>query len=736
MKKAKNSANRVFAQAKKQYWSSFCANEVYNHKDMQKVWDKLKHMKNGINLPNCPISLDNMELPSNKEKAEAFAEMFSKYSRTSGLSESCKKYRENQENTDMLQVPQFENNNIINAPITIHEVKDCISTISKKRTSVGIDGISNEMLCHLPHNMTDFLHRFFQKCWNEGAIPDIWKRSIVVPIHKKGKPKTDKNSYRPIALTSHTCKLMEKIILNRLNHHCERYKVIPVNQAGFRKGRSTIDHLVKLTTQVKQQFARRKNILATFFDIKKAYDQVWHHRLLTKIKNIGISGNMYNYLMSFLSNRSIVVRVGGSYSNAKQLQMGLPQGSVIAPILFNILIADLPKDLSKESVLAQFADDICLWMKVTMKRKTPTRTINHTKKIYQCELDKINNFMLENGLTLSLEKTNIMLFNSGSDPEKLPSFMIDGTQLKYVQSVKFLGVFLTSKLSWNSHIDYILNKARKSINFLKIISKQCWGQDTKTLISLATSLVRSRIIYAQEVYFSAPQYLLKKLQNVDCKAYKLAIGVPAHASPLGTYREACVSSLDEQRILSTAKFILKSSTYETFSKREVNLKIETDFAKRAKSIHSLQPIYTFTSDLLNKTNLHEKRIEIKPTFTPIPDWIQNRPDFDLDHTDLAKCNTPYLLKHSVTSYLRKTYENHLKIYTDGSVLDDGNAGAAFYIPALKTEKLYHIGKLYSIFTAELIAIQMALRFISRSSSLFDKDVIFCVDSKSALEAIR
>eukprot|EP00745_Piridium_sociabile_P017582 TRINITY_DN26378_c0_g1_i1.p1 TRINITY_DN26378_c0_g1~~TRINITY_DN26378_c0_g1_i1.p1 ORF type:complete len:149 (+),score=6.34 TRINITY_DN26378_c0_g1_i1:102-548(+) len=125
------------------------------------------------------------------------------------------------------------------------------------------------MLRHLPANVIYFLHSFLQKCWSDGDIPLIWKHSIIVPIHKQGKPRTDKNSYRPIALTSHTCKLMEKVVLNRLTHYCEKYKVIPDNQAGFRKGRCTTDHLVKLTTQVKQQFARRKHIIATFFTSEK-----------------------------------------------------------------------------------------------------------------------------------------------------------------------------------------------------------------------------------------------------------------------------------------------------------------------------------------------------------------------------------------------------------------------------------------------------------------------------------
>ena len=312
------------------------------------------------------------------------------------------------------------------------------------------------MLKHLPQNTLAYLHALFQKCWTSGEMPNIWKHSIVIPIHKQGKPKSDKNSYRPIALTSHVCKLMEKVVLNRLDHYCEKEGVIPKNQAGFRKGRSTIEHLVKLTTQVKQQFARRKNIIATFFDVKKAYDQVWHYKLLQKLKTHNKTGGMFDYIKTFLSNRHIQVRVGNTYSEPRDLHMGLPQGSVISPILFNILIADLPNSLSKDAILAQYADDICMWMRVTMKRTTSKRTLNHIKRLYQNELNKINTFMVDNGLTLSLEKTNILLFDSGSNAIDLPVFT--------------------------------LNKARKSLNVLKIISKQN-GAKTQKLSYILLNLL-------------------------------------------------------------------------------------------------------------------------------------------------------------------------------------------------------------------------------------------------------
>ena len=207
-------------------------------------------------------------------------------------------------------------------------------------------------------------------------MPSYWKQTIVVPVLKPGKCNTDLKNYRPIALTSHVCKLMEKIIVQRLLHYCEKNSIIPVNQAGFRKGRSTVELLTKLTTDIKGQFARRKCILATFFDITKAYDQVWHSRLLFKLKSIGLTGHVYNYVKCLLENRVIQTRIGNVYSTKRTLQMGIPQGSVLAPLLFVILMNDLPSRISKVVTLVQYADDLCMWMPVNMKKNTPSRSIN------------------------------------------------------------------------------------------------------------------------------------------------------------------------------------------------------------------------------------------------------------------------------------------------------------------------------------------------------------------------
>ena len=289
--------------------------------------------------------------------------------------------------------------------------------------------------------------------------------------------------------------------------------------------------------------------------------------------------------------------------------MGIPQGSVIAPYLFNILLYDLPRLLSNNVVLVQYADDLCMWMKTTMKKTTPKRQLNYIRKVYQLELHKLSTYMVDNGLTLSPEKTNLVLFNNGADPPVLPAFKIQDKNLEYKSVVKFLGIFLTSKLTWHCHIEYLLNKARKSLNFIKVVSKQHWAQDVAVLKHLSLALIRSKLTYGQEVFFNAPKYLLKKLKSLDCKAFRLALGVPSHASSLGTYKEVGVLPLDENRELTVAKYVIRSSATENNIKSEISLRSEEQFPNRAKNICSLTTIKTFTSDLFKKSKLNPKEMQ-------------------------------------------------------------------------------------------------------------------------------
>ena len=152
-----------------------------------------------------------------------------------------------------------------------------------------------------------------------------------------------------------------------------------------------------------------------------------------------------------------------------------------------------------------------------------------------------------------------MLFNNGENWKSLPEIELDGQLLNYKQNTMFLCVYITTKLNWRLHIENVINKTRKRLNFLKIIIRtQSWSWDTKTLLHLSISLVRSKLIYGQEVYFYAPNTLLKKLQSIDSKAIKLAIGVPVHTNTSKSYTEAGMISLSEQRKLAISKYVIRS----------------------------------------------------------------------------------------------------------------------------------------------------------------------------------
>ena len=208
-KQAKNHANRIIDKAKRDYWNNLCTNDTDTISNPQKVWTKIKEMKKGIFTPSYPIHLLNNDLPSNTEKAEAFAESFANNSRLMGLSDKHREFRLHAEK-DVIQAEYDRNQNKkhrsandINSPISLEELLEQVQSLNNKKSSVGLDGISNKMPQHIPRNKIVILLDILNKCWLEGKLPSVWKKSIVIPIHKPGKSKKEIKSYRPIALTSH-----------------------------------------------------------------------------------------------------------------------------------------------------------------------------------------------------------------------------------------------------------------------------------------------------------------------------------------------------------------------------------------------------------------------------------------------------------------------------------------------------------------------------------------------------
>ena len=229
--------------------------------------------------------------------------------------------------------------------------------------------------------------------------------------------------------------------------------------------------------------------------------------------------------------------------------------------------------------------------------------------------------------------------------------------------------------------------------------------------------------------------LFKEITKLSSKAIKIALGVPIHTKTNEAYKAAGILSLDDWRRLHCAKYIVRASAVENFTENELTMRSDIDFPKRAHSIQCLQTISTYTHDVFHDTNLNPKHVSKQITSTPIPSWELNQATFDIHYTDLRKHEDMNLLVEETRIHLHDTYYNDMKIYTDGSVLENGDVGAGFVIPFLKIKESFFLGKGFSIFTAELTAILMALKRVLSLPNIPFSIAIFS-DSKSVLQAIE
>ncbi|MCB4773549.1 MAG: reverse transcriptase family protein, partial [Sulfurovum sp.] len=521
MKLANRNCNKVTAQAKKDYWLAFSDSVSAGKTDLGSVWKKIKKMKQQYVAPNFDLHRGNRVYTTDQAKADAFAEAFAEASNCEKLPADMRQFRRERE--AVYSDPAADDSLPVNSPLTCTELKRALASIKKVKVSTGLDVVSYQMLREVPESFLKTLLGFFQRCWDGGTIPAEWKHAVVVPIHKQGKARKEIASYRPISLTSHLGKVYERVIKRRLEYFCETKKVFPACQAGFRRGRGVTDHLVKLGEHVGRAMGRRKVLLSCFFDISRAYDQVWHARLLQKLQKIGLSGKIFNYIKTFLTGRSLQVRWKGAMSAAKQIDMGVPQGSVIAPLLFNIMVHDVESCVQGKVVLTMYADDLAIWLDTHIRRphKENNRNMAISMKTFQEAVDGVIRFMQVNGFTLSTQKTVFLPFHICSRRIEDISIKVNDEHVFPADQVKYLGVVFQRMGRTNRHVDHNARNASRALNVIKVLSTQPWANPPKLLVSLVRSLVRSRLVYGLEAMPSITETGLKRLTAIEVRALRL-----------------------------------------------------------------------------------------------------------------------------------------------------------------------------------------------------------------------
>lgn len=268
---------------------------------------------------------------SDDEKAEALAKNFEKvHTLTENFGDpKCNEIIKNM--AEIARNQQFENDKVLlTSP---GEIKKILRK-SKNRKAPGADNITNELLKNLNNEALIQLTYIFNACLPLSYFPEKWKTATILAFHKTGKDPKEPASYKPISLLATLSKILENLILSRIRTECNLEEKLNETQYGFKRKRSTIKQLVRLTFDIKNKQNQNKSTAAIFLDIEKAFDTVWHDILIVKLKNFGVKTYIGKAIDSFLKNRTFRVKIADAFSTTKKIAAGVPQGSILGPVLY------------------------------------------------------------------------------------------------------------------------------------------------------------------------------------------------------------------------------------------------------------------------------------------------------------------------------------------------------------------------------------------------------------------
>lgn len=302
----------------------------------------------------------------------------------------------------------------------------------KPHKASGPDSIPARLLKTAADELAPGLAHLFQISVDNGKIPLDWKTALVTPVFKKGN-RSDPGNYRPISLTSIACKILEHVIHSCIINHFEHNQILTDCQHGFRKRRSCETQLIMTVDDLARGLNEKQQVDAILLDFSKAFDKVPHQRLLLKLQHYGVRGNLLKWIEDFLSARTQEVVIDGTKSTPSLVSSGVPQGTVLGPLLFLAYINDMPEGI--QSTVKLFADDSLLYRKISSKQDCVE---------LQQDLDRLQEWEKKWQMAFNAEKCEVLCISNKKHPIQ-HSYFIHGQKLATKTDSKYLGVTISSK---------------------------------------------------------------------------------------------------------------------------------------------------------------------------------------------------------------------------------------------------------------------------------------------------
>lgn len=502
-KKFSNKLTTIKRIAKQNYYATMIK---LNKKNMSKHWQLINQILQRNNKQkqsiNKLVTENNVTLTDCKDICDELNNYFTNIGPNMASKLTTNDF-DNSPSNSLTSLP----NSFFCEPCSELETFQEIMLLNEKKAA-GFENIPIKYLKISAEYVSFLLSNLFNKCILEGIFPSMLKIAKITPLYKGGCTNKATN-YRPISILSPFSKIFEKLIYRRLIKYFETYNIITKFQFGFRAKHST-NHVIYDVINNLQTYRDNKQFACLILlDLSKAFDTVNHGILLNKLQKYGIRGKSLKLIESYLTNRQQVVYIPNTFSKSQKVLCGVPQGSVLGPLLFSVYINDLPNSSEFETRL--FADDTALFLS--------DKDLKSLNKKVNTELIKIEQWLNSNKLSLNYSKTNYLLIRPKSrNPNYNFTINIKGIEIKQSHSAKYLGIIIDENLDWKPHIQYLHKKLSHTVG---IIAKMRYYLNNQNLIGLYYAFFYSHALYGILGWGSAAKTTLKPLQILQNKVLRI-----------------------------------------------------------------------------------------------------------------------------------------------------------------------------------------------------------------------